>query len=170
MRSYTTLAAGLGILATLSVTTGCVEPMSCNLMYAPSTIEVVFSQPLTTSGSYTLTTTSDGVQEVCELILADSSDPNDCVGDVCRTTLRPMGSNTCLWEDIWIGDDAGTIPRLTLAHVNFVAPDLFDIRLERDGEFVGTGEYTLDGEIDEPNGPGCGERTTNIVALTIDAP
>lgn len=172
MHPYTTLAAGLGLLATLSVTTGCVEPMSCTLMHAPNVIGVEFSQPLTTSGAYALTTTRDGVEDTCELILVDSTDPNDCVDGVCETMLRPMGSGSgsCPWETDWNTDDGGRLPGLTLVHPGFVAPDQFGVKLERAGELVATGTYTLDNKTDEPNGPGCGERTTNNVALTIDVP
>ena len=157
------------ILMALIPLAGCGDVV-CPLVYIDNGISVEFSEPLTTSGSYTLSTTTDGRESLCELILVDSRAGNDCIDGVCHTVIRPLDSNDCDWATSSLSDDSGTLDTLRLGYLNGTPPGTFDIRIEREGALIGEGSYTLQHDAYRPHGPSCGEYYDTTISLTTANP
>ena len=109
-----------------------IEGQSCNLMYAPNMLNVEVSADW--SGDVRIDVTGDGETISCTLIAEEAAAQCDDLGSLIERAGEQVVVS--LWD---------------------YTPDVVDVTVEHAG---GGGSVVLEPSytIDEPNGPGCGER------------
>jgi len=114
---------------------------SCNLMYAPNTLTLEVDADWT--GVIQLDVSGDGERISCTLGEDESS-----------TACDDLGSTIELSDDL-----------LVVSLFDFT-PDVVEVLIEDDS---GSQSFTLEPSyaLDEPNGPGCGERRLGTESLTL---
>ncbi len=138
-----TLAAALLVSSASLTACDMLPPTACNAMYAPDMVTIHFDDVAFSEGTWRL--------EVDDL---------SCSFDL---PMEPSGTIECDEAmDFWmVADDDGT----GLAEVNVweFAPETFEVALYLDDELYDAQSFSPDYDVDEPNGRGCGERSSASV-------
>lgn len=123
--------------------------VSCTLMYAPSTVTVEIDQGDVAPGLYEVELSGYGEVAMCTVTLpADDATVVSCT-DFASLEL----------------DEAGE--RIVAFVATEFDPESFTARVLLDGQIVAEEEFAPDYRVDEPNGPGCGERSVATVSLSF---
>ena len=151
MKSSAPLAGVLvGLLPLLS---GCpLEPHACNLMYAPDSLLISLESDgsFFQSGDWLLEV--DGVQCLVTLPADDTMvfcDPGDGTG-----------------VEIGLADDRSEVVSVMLMGR---APAALEMALSFDDAVVFSQELSPSYSVDEPNGEGCGERSSSEIVVELTA-
>lgn len=144
-----TLFAAAFILVSSS---GCLIGKECNLMYAPDNLEIHLATPLSDAGEWEISVEgSDGYAVTCAVTLP-ASDSASASCDDGIASLHLSAANDAIEGVLLFG----------------AAPPTVVVTAALDGVEVGSGEATPSYDIDEPNGEGCGERSTGSVTVTLE--
>lgn len=136
------VAAVLSCLAAM----GC--GLSCTDMYAPSGVVVEVDGGTWTPGRYELELNGYNQFALCVIDLPDDG------------ALPPA----CTANAEVVLDEAGEA--IVMFYAENFAPEGFSVELRRDGEVVAEDQVVPAYEVDEPNGPGCGERRVATVTFS----
>lgn len=140
------------LLLAPALLTGCeLEPgVDCNLMYAPEGAAITFTANDWQEGEWTIEL--DG--ERCTVTLPGTDAGVSCEdGDEYKLFQMYLSSDGTAIDGGWLEGST---------------PDDLDVAIFHDGELVH--EQTLQPayDVDEPNGPGCGERRYADVEIALD--
>jgi len=141
------------LLLTASLLTGCelTDDVSCNAMYAPSGVAITFSADDWEAGEWVVEV--DG--ERCTVSL-----PSTDAGVSCE-----QGDGFAML-DLYLSTDGTGIDGGWLSEST---PEALEITLFRDDVPVYDVTLQPSYEVDEPNGPGCGERSYADVEIALNA-
>ena len=167
------LALSMALVLSSACLGGCLLDRPCTDAYRPSTINIEFSELVTSPGLYTMTTIKDGRVDVCEFDYVELNSTRDCSINTCLVYYDAYYDADCSWRRVeWKGvrDDVPGIEEITIEFQNENPPTDFEVRLERDGVLIGSRSLRPTTVSDTPNGPGCGTRHTTSFGLTVTSP
>ena len=123
--------------------------LTCTLMYAPSMTGVEFETAAWAPGTYEIEASGYTEHAMCVVTLPYvEGDRVICTGNA---TLD-------------LNEAGDAVERIALSEYS---PPTFTIQIEGDDGPVAEGTFTPDYEVDEPNGPGCGERHRATVTMSF---
>jgi hypothetical protein len=123
--------------------------LACNEMYAPSGLSIGFEAADWPAGAYAVEV--EGV--ACTVTLPSEDGGATCDADSAPYLELMLTSGGDAIQSAWYYEDA---------------PDPVSIRVSRDGTVIFEDDISPDYTVDEPNGKGCGERTSAAITVALD--
>jgi hypothetical protein len=123
---------------------------SCNMMYAPSTVDVTINGLSEGAWEWTIDVGDHGV--VCTATLPDASDAA-CEGNAWSGPSVTQAADGSWSAQVMVElGEAGTVA----------------VSATKDGAVVLDGDHEVEWTVDEPNGEGCGERSVGALEVAIE--